>query len=223
MAHQLPLIELKGIIFGYPNSPPILHGVDLSVRSGDRLILVGGNGAGKTTLFHLILGLLQPWSGEIQLFGKRCSREKDFKEPRQSIGLLFQDPDDQLFSPSVLEDVAFGPLNQGLSHRRAEERSRLTLEALGISHLASRVPYHLSGGEKRLCALATILAMRPRVLLLDEPTVGLEDQAVERLLGCISSMGIEALVIISHRPQVLAPVTNGLLRLEQGRLTQMGC
>ncbi len=212
------LIELKDISFSYPNSGKVLSSLDLSLKKGERLAIIGGNGAGKTTLFHVILGLLRPQAGTIKIFGKECKREPDFFEPRLKIGLLFQDPDDQLFSPSVLEDVAFGPLNQGLSHEEARDIARKTLSDLGILHLENRVPYELSGGEKRLVALAAVLSMRPRVLLLDEPTVGLEKRALGRLLGILDDHPLEALLVITHLPHLLSGAINGCLLLEKGRL-----
>ncbi len=212
------LIELKDISFSYPNSGRVLSSLDFSLKKGERLAIIGGNGAGKTTLFHIMLGLLRPQTGTIRIFGKTVLKEADFFEPRLKIGLLFQDPDDQLFSPSVLEDVAFGPLNQGLSHKEARDIARKTLSELGILHLERRVPYELSGGEKRLVALATVLSMRPRVLLLDEPTVGLEKRALERLLRILKNYPLEALLVITHLPHLLSEILNGCLFLEDGRL-----
>ncbi len=218
MEWKLPLIQLKDISFGYPNCGLVLSGVSLEVNKGDRIALLGGNGAGKTTLFHIMLGLIPPVSGSINIFGKRCVREKDFQEPRRKIGLLFQDPDDQLFSPSVIEDVSFGPLNLGMPRKEALEISRQCLERLGIAHLERRVPYELSGGEKKLVALASVIAMKPRILLLDEPMAGLENRAVERFLSVIQDEDFDAFIIITHLPHLIEHMVNRTLLLKDGRL-----
>jgi cobalt/nickel transport system ATP-binding protein len=169
----MSLIDLEGISFQYPNGNQVLEGLSLRLEEGDKIGLLGENGTGKTTLFHIILGLLKPTKGEITIFGKKRETEQDFKKIRGAIGLLFQDSDDQLFCPTVMEDVAFGPLNMGMNHHEATERAEQTLEELGISRFRNRVPYQLSGGEKRLVSMATILSMRPEILLLDEPTTRL--------------------------------------------------
>lgn len=215
----MPLIELKNIDFSYGKDIVVLNGLNLTLKKGQKVLLSGGNGAGKTTLFHIILGLLPPEKGTIKLFGKYCKKEEDFFEPRKRIGLLFQDVDDQLFSPSVIEDVAFGPLNLGLSHKEALLKARNTLDSLGILHLEKRVPYELSGGEKKLVALATILAMEPQVLLLDEPLVGLEKKAVKRVITVLNDKKFDAFIIISHLHEFLKDVVNCSWLLEKGKLT----
>jgi len=127
----MALINLDGISFGYPNGNQVLKGLSLRLEEGDKIGLLGENGTGKTTLFHIILGLLKPSKGEINIFGKKRETEQDFKKIRGAIGLLFQDSDDQLFCPTVIEDVAFGPLNMGMNHHEATDRSEQTLDELG--------------------------------------------------------------------------------------------
>ena len=139
------------------------------------MALLGPNGCGKTTLLHLIVGLLRPSAGQIEAFGRQRMAEADFHEVRRRVGLLFQDADDQLFCPTVAEDVAFGPLNLGKSRDEVRRIVAGTLDSLGLAGYEHRVTYRLSGGEKRLVALATVLAMQPEVLLLDEPSGGLDD------------------------------------------------
>jgi len=199
----MALIELREIAFAYSSGPWILKGVDFTLEEGERIGLLGGNGSGKTTLLNIILGLLAPARGEITILGHRCRGEADFREVRRRVGLLFQDADDQLFSPTVLEDVAFGPLNLGLPRGAARERAEETLEQLGIGHLRDRVPYHLSGGEKRLASLAAVLAMRPEILLLDEPTGGLDEAMTRRVLHVLSSYPARGWMLISHDREVL--------------------
>lgn len=216
----MALIELNEISFGYPNCGLVLSDLNMRVQKGDRIALLGGNGAGKTTLFHIILGLIRPFSGSISLLGKRCIEENDFHEPRKLIGLLFQDPDDQLFCPSVIEDVSFGPLNLGMNRDDALKRSRRCLERLGIRHLEKRVPYELSGGEKKLVALASVLAMKPRILLLDEPMAGLENRAVDRFLSVVAEEDLDAMVIITHLPHLIKDHVNKTLVMEDGSLKE---
>ncbi len=215
----MQLVQLKNIEFSYENGPQVLDGLDFSVNTGDRIVITGPNGTGKTTLFHLVLGLLKPCSGEIYAFGRQLRSEADFRECRNRTGLLFQDPDDQLFCPSVMEDVAFGPLNQGRTHGQARAIAEETLDALGILHLKDRVPYHLSGGEKRIAALATILSMRPELLLLDEPTAGLAPGASARLLEILLAYPARAIVVISHDTGFIKGISGTRLVLDKGKLS----
>ena len=179
------MIRLRNIRFKY-NSGYILDGLDLSVTPGDRIGLVGPNGSGKTTLCQIIMGLLTPESGEVEIFGKVRVGEPDFQQIRGRIGFLFQDADDQLFCPTVLEDVAFGPLNLGKSPAEAKRIVAKTLDSLSLKGFEDRITYQLSGGEKRLVSLATVLAMEPDMLILDEPTGGLDDETIERLIHILN-------------------------------------
>jgi len=194
-----------------------LNALDFDIFPGDRVGLVAPNGSGKTTLFHIIMGLLKPCAGEVRIFGKAVCREQDFIEVRQRIGLLFQDADDQLFSPTVLEDVAFGPLNLGKSREEADTIARRTLSRLGLEGFEERITFRLSGGEKRLVSLATILAMEPEVLLLDEPTTGLDDQTRHTLTHLIDAFDL-TYVLISHNARFLAATTDKTHFMEDGRI-----
>ena len=212
-----PLISLHGIHFGYPGRPQVLNGLDFDLFPGERVGLVAPNGSGKTTLFHVIMGLLKPTGGQIRLFGSLVETEADFASARRRIGLLFQDADDQLFSPTVLEDVAFGPLNLGKSREEAIDVARRTLSRLGLSGFEDRITFRLSGGEKRLVSLATVLAMEPEVLLLDEPTTGLDDQTCHTLTHLIGGLGL-TYVVISHNARFLAETTDKSYSMENGRI-----
>jgi cobalt/nickel transport system ATP-binding protein len=214
----MSLIDLEGISFRYPNGNQVLDGLSLSLEKGDKIGLLGENGTGKTTLFHIILGLLKPYKGEISIFGKRRKTEQDFKEIRRAIGLLFQDSDDQIFCPTVMEDVAFGPLNLGMRHQEAKDRAEQTLEELGISRLRNRVPYQLSGGEKRLVSMATILSMRPEILLLDEPTTGLDEKTKERLISVLQNYPAKAWIVISHVRSTIEAMSNKYYKMNEGRV-----
>lgn len=176
------MIEIKDLSFGYSNGSRIFNDLNFSFKKGERIGLVGPNGAGKTTLFYLIMGLLKPEAGEIKVFGRSRKNEKDFLKVRQKIGLLFQDSEDQLFCPTVEEDIAFGPLNLGKSHDEVEVIVKETCERLGLKGFEKKVTHRLSGGEKRLVALATVVAMNPECYLFDEPTTGLDEATSERFL-----------------------------------------
>ena len=184
------IINLKDTSFSYSGDKFILDKLNFQLHRGERIGLVGPNGSGKTTLFYVIMGLLRSSSGRIELFGKKAHDEKDFREVRKRIGLLFQDADDQLFSPTVLEDVAFGPLNLGKSPEEARDIALKTLEKLDLAGFEDRVTYKLSGGEKRLVSLATVLAMDPEVLLLDEPTNGLDEKTEEKITDILKGVNL---------------------------------
>lgn len=217
MDNSNPLINLTSVSFAYPGDKRILDNLGLELNKGNRIGLIGPNGSGKTTLFHIIMGLLKPTSGNIELFGKPVKNEKDFVNARRRIGLLFQDADDQLFSPTVLEDIAFGPLNLGKSKKEAVAVAKTTLQFLGLTGFENRITYKLSGGEKRLVSLATILSMEPEVLLLDEPTNGLDDQTKDKIKDILNNLRI-SYMLISHEIDFLSKVTDKIYRMENGRI-----
>ena len=217
MAETDLIIKLAGVTFGYPQAPPILNGLDFELRRGDKTGLVGYNGSGKTTLLHVIMGLRRHQTGRLEILGRPVVSDGDFREVRQRVGLLFQDADDQLFSPTVLEDVSFGPLNQGKTAAEAEEIARQVLAEVGLAGFEERVTHKLSGGEKKLAALATVLAMRPEALLLDEPTTGLDETTRERIAGVIQRLDL-ACLLISHDYEFMARVTDRVYFMEQGRI-----
>ncbi len=212
-----PLIRLEGITFGYSGRRPILDGLDFQLHAGERAGLLGPNGSGKTTLFHIIMGLIRPRSGIIELFGKPVVKEKEFREFYSRIGLLFQDADDQLFSPTVLEDVAFGPLNLGKSKEEAVDIARKTLTDLGLDGFEDRITHKLSGGEKRLVSLATVLAMEPEVLLLDEPSTGLDTRTKQTLVEVLGRLNL-SYIIISHEGDFMEEVADIIYTMEDGQL-----
>lgn len=196
---------------------PILDRVSLRLSLGERLALVGTNGAGKTTLLRTLVGLEQLRGGRLVAFGTERKTEKDFRMVRTRAGFLFQDPEDQLFSPTVIEDVAFGPLNLGVPPARAVARAEATLEGLDLAHLARRVTNRLSGGEKRLVALACILAMEPSVLLLDEPTNALDEAHLARLTEILAALDV-TMVVVSHDRSFLATLATRAALVENGHL-----
>ena len=213
---MIPILTLSDLCVTRAGAE-VLSGASLSLTARERLAIVGPNGAGKTTLLRAILGLERARSGRIRLFGQDCASERDFRAQRPRIGFLFQDSDDQLFCPTVVEDVAFGPLNIGLTPAEAEARARETLAGLGLSALAERVTHRLSGGEKRLVCLAGLLAMRPEVLLLDEPTNGVDAANGARLRAALTAFP-GAMILVSHDDAFVADLASRAMLLQGGRL-----
>lgn len=207
--------RVEDVTFVYDANRPLLSGANFHLLPGERVGLVGPNGSGKTTLLHLMVGLLKPQSGIIRAFGKVRKQEKDFYEVRARAGLVFQDSDDQLFCPTVLEDVAFGPLNLGKTPDEARRMAIDTLYSLGLEGFEDRITYQLSYGEKRMVALATVLAMRPNVLLLDEPTNGLDEDTKKHLTTLLCSLP-QSMVIISHEADFVEHLATRIVRLEPG-------
>ena len=213
-----PLLELRKITFQYnPRSKPVFEELDFSFH-GNRMGLIGDNGSGKTTLLHLLVGLLKPTAGTVYFQGNPVQSEKDLVLLRRSVGLVFQQADDQLFCPTVLEDVAFGPLNIGQKSREAKATALNVLQMLGMENYGERITHTLSGGEKRMIALAAVLAMGPKVLLLDEPTNDLDRTAKNRLLTTLQNLQIP-MIIISHDWDLLAQFADGYAALENGELS----
>lgn len=196
----------------------VLRHCSLELHDGERLAVRGGIGAGKSTLLLAALGLLEHDSGTIQLLGKSCKTDEDFVPLRGKVGLLFQDPDDQLIGPTVLEDVEFGPRNLGWDAHRAHHAADDALEQVGLSHLSDRPVHELSGGEKRLVALAGLLAMQPKVLLLDEPTVSLDAETTEHIIRILLASNL-SMVIATHDPICLDRLATRSVLLENGSIT----
>ena len=213
----MTLIKLTNVSFSYSDGRRALDDLLFELHEGERVGLIGPNGSGKTTLFHVIMGLLRPNAGRIEIFGKERKDEKDFHLVRQRIGLLFQDADDQLFSPTVLEDVAFGPLNQGKLVKEAKQVALETLSTLGLEGFENRITHKLSGGEKRLVSLATVLSMKPQILLLDEPTIGLDGQTTEKIIRILTETEL-SYVFISHDMDFLDRTTEKIYGMKNGKV-----
>jgi cobalt/nickel transport system ATP-binding protein len=217
MKTDAPIINLERVTFSYPGRPPVLNDLNFSFWAGERIGIIAPNGSGKTTLFHLIMGLAKPFGGKVTIFGRARREERDFAEVRRRIGFLFQDPDDQLFSPTVLEDVAFGPLNLGKTKAEAAAVARRTLSFLGLNGFEDRITFKLSGGEKRLVSLAAVLSMEPEVLLLDEPVNGLDTRTRLRLIEILRGLEL-SYILISHELDFLAATTNVIYTMENGQI-----
>jgi cobalt/nickel transport system ATP-binding protein len=187
------VIELKGVTHRYPDGTQALRGVDLIVREGRSLALLGPNGAGKSTLLLHLNGILRPSDGSVRVDGVEVTPQT-VRQARESVGLVFQDPDDQLFMTTLYEDVAFGPLNQGRSSDEVDALVHRALHDVGLADAASRPGHHLSFGQRKRAALATVLVMRPRVLVLDEPTANLDPRSKRQMVSLLSSLATTSLV-----------------------------
>ncbi len=210
-------IALEGVSFSYPESTHILQNLTLTLYQGEKVGVIGHNGCGKTTLFLLICGLLKPTAGQIFLMGKPVQPNQFHPE----VGLLFQDPEDQLFSPTVWDDIAFGPQNLGLSAAEVAARVEAAMTLTGTTALAQRPPHHLSGGEKQMVAIAGVLAMLPQVVLYDEPTASLDLRARRRLIQFLQQAE-ETLLIASHDLEFLLEVCDRVLLIDSGHLVADG-
>ncbi len=210
------LLQIKGLSVRRQNHD-VLRAISLEIHSRERVSIEGAIGSGKSTLLWAIMGLIERQAGEIQIFSKPCVSEPDFAQVRGHIALMFQDPDDQLIGPTVLEDLEFGPLNLGVDRRQSRDRAREVLSQLGIEALAERAVGTLSGGQKRLVALAGVMALEPRLLLLDEPTASLDRAAAERMVEVLASLPC-ALVLASHDPLCIEALSTRRLTLREGAL-----
>lgn len=195
------ILGLENVAFGYPRGPRILDGVDLALRPGQRIALLGANGSGKTTLLRLLVGLISPTAGTVHLDGTELTgSRKDRTRLRSRVQMVLQEPDDQIVGATVRADVSFGPANLGLDRAEVVARVDEALGALDIADLAHRIPAHLSFGQRKRVAIAGAVAMRPQVLLLDEATAGLDPRAVEDLLTTLATLAEAgtAVVLATH-------------------------
>jgi cobalt/nickel transport system ATP-binding protein len=212
-------VDAHGLRFRYPNGVLGLDGLDLHITHGERVAVLGPNGAGKTTLMLHLNGLLSG-DGELEVAGIRVG-EGDVRELRAAVGLVFQDPDDQLFMPTVREDVAFGPLNLGASREEAEERVLDALDAVRMAGVADRAPHQLSLGQRRRVAIATVLAMRPRLLVLDEPSANLDPRARRELLEVLGRVE-RTMLVVTHDLPFAAELCERAVVLSAGRVVADG-
>ncbi|MBR1672693.1 MAG: energy-coupling factor ABC transporter ATP-binding protein [Fretibacterium sp.] len=214
-----PLLEVRALRYVYPDGHEALRGVSLSLGAGERVALVGANGSGKSTLLLHLAGALPAPENGVFLHGGPAGPER----LRKSVGLIFQEPDDQLLMPQVLEDVAFGLVARGVPAKEARTRARAVLESLGAGRLAERPPHRLSGGEKRLAALAGILVMEPEVLVLDEPTAALDPRARRRVIELLRSMERETAVLLAtHDLDMALDTCARAVILHEGRVAAEG-
>lgn len=219
----MPLLSAEAIVVDRPGGGQILTGLDLDLQCGDQMVLLGPNGAGKTTLLRTLAGAQKPSSGRIVLDGVELRHDRrGLREHRRRMQLVLQDPEDQIFSADVLQDVSFGPLNLGLSAAEARDRVDAALELMGISQLADRATHQLSGGERKRVVIAGAVAMRPEVILLDEPTAGLDAVGTDAVLECLDRLHAigSTMLITTHDVDWAYQWANRAAVLVDGRVQQ---
>jgi cobalt/nickel transport system ATP-binding protein len=197
-----PVLEVKDLGYAYPDGHQALFGVNLTVTRGERVALLGPNGAGKTTLVLHLNGIIEAGHGSVDVTGTRVGKDT-VAEVRRRVGLVFQDPDDQLFMPSVADDVAFGPANSGVRGAELEARVTRALQQVGMAEFANRPPHHLSFGQRRRVAVATVLAMEPEILVLDEPSSNLDPASRRELATILTGLDITVLMVTHDLPYAL--------------------
>lgn len=218
MSHHI--IEVIDLGFSYPDGTAALESVTFTIGHGESVAIVGANGAGKSTLLMHLNGILSPTRGDVRI-GEVPVRKDTLSDIRKTVGMVFQDPDDQLFMPSVYEDVAFGPMNLGLPRASIDERVADALERVGATALRDRPPYHLSGGEKRAVAIATVLAMRPSILVMDEPSSNLDPRARRRLIELLGTFD-HTKIIATHDLDMALDLCERTIIIGKGRVLADG-
>jgi len=218
-----PSLDVKGLAYAYPDGNQALYGVNLEIQPGERVALLGPNGAGKTTLVMHLNGILVAGLGTVHVGGLAVNTEdKDaLREIRRRVGIVFQDPDDQLFMPTVREDVAFGPINMGVTGAELEAKVMQALELVGMADYADRPPHHLSFGQRRRVAVATVLAMKPEILVLDEPSSNLDPASRRELADILRDLDITLLMVTHDLPYALELCSRSVI-LSQGTIVADG-
>lgn len=214
MSHHI--VEVKDLRYTYPDGNAALHGVSFRITHGESVAVVGANGAGKSTLLLHLNGCLIPEAGSVRI-GDFPLNKKTLHHVRRTVGMIFQDPDDQLFMPLVHDDVAFGPLNLGLPPEEVEQRVNDALATVGASHLKNRPPYRLSGGEKRSVAIASVLSMSPSILVMDEPTSNLDPRGRRQLINLLCTFH-HTIIIATHDLDMVLDVCSRTIVLNEGRV-----
>lgn len=219
------MLEVKDLKYSYNNNYEALKGVSLKIEKGDMVALLGKNGAGKSTLFLHLNGIYEPDEGKVFIDGEELKYDKkSLLKFRQKVGIVFQNPDDQIFAPTVEEDVAFGPLNLGLSMEEVQDRVEDALKRVGMEGYEKTAPHHLSGGQKKRVAIAGILAMKPEIMVLDEPTAGLDPQGVTNLTKLLKELNDEGITIIisTHEVDLVPDYAKKIFVMVDGELIAEG-
>ncbi|MCC6618153.1 MAG: ATP-binding cassette domain-containing protein [Chloroflexi bacterium] len=215
-----PAVELTHLHYAYPDGTEALRGIDLVVQPGEKVALVGPNGAGKSTLMLHLNGINRPTHGSVRIGGVAVEGA-DLRRVRAAVGLVFQDPDDQLFSPTVFDDVAFGPLHMGIDHDEIHDRVERALAAVGMAGSERRIPSHLSIGQRKRVALATVLSMDPQVLVFDEPSAGLDPRGRRQLIDLLSGL-TQTLLVATHDMRLVADVLPRTVVMDTGLVVADG-
>ena len=218
-------LETKNLSFTYHDGTQALKNVNIKIKKGEKIAIMGPNGAGKSTLFSHFNGLTEPTSGHVEVDGEKIIFEREeLLKVRQKVGIVFQDPNDQLFAPTVKEDVAFGPMNLGLEYEEVERRISESLELVGMSGFEDKTPHHLSGGQQKRVAIAGIIAMRPDIMILDEPTAGLDPEGVDKVLSILNDLNKEgmSIVISSHDIEMVNQFADKIFVLYSGEIIAEG-
>ena len=218
-------LSTENLSFTYPDGTQALKNINIEIEKGEKVAIIGPNGAGKSTLFSHFNGLTEPTSGCVKIEGKPISFEKDeLLKVRQKVGIVFQDPNDQLFAPTVKEDIAFGPMNLGLSYDEVEKRVEDALKMVGMENYEDKTPHHLSGGQQKRIAIAGIIAMKPELMILDEPTAGLDPDGVEKVLNIMNQLNEEGmtLIISSHDIDMISKYADKIFVLYNGEIIESG-
>ena len=213
-------LEVKNLNFSYPDGYEALKNISFTIHHGESVGIIGANGAGKSTLLMLLMGIIFPDNGKV-LVGDVIVTKKTLPMIRQRLGMVFQDPDDQLFMTTVYDDVAFGPRNYKLSEKEVEAQVTKALESVGIAHLKDRAPYKLSGGEKRSAASASVLSMQPDVLIMDEPTSALDPKSRRRVMGLLKSFE-HTKIITSHDLDMVFETCKRIIVIKEGEVAADG-
>lgn len=218
-------LSTENLSFTYPDGTQALKNINIEIEKGEKVAIIGPNGAGKSTLFSHFNGLTEPTSGCVKIEDKPISFEKDeLLKVRQKVGIVFQDPNDQLFAPTVKEDIAFGPMNLGLSYDEVEKRVEDALKMVGMENYEDKTPHHLSGGQQKRIAIAGIIAMKPELMILDEPTAGLDPDGVEKVLNIMNQLNEEGmtLIISSHDIDMISKYADKIFVLYNGKIIESG-
>ncbi len=218
MSHHI--VQVKDLHYTYPDGTVALNGISFSIHHGEAAAIIGANGAGKSTLLHHLNGFLAPTTGQVRVGDFPLTRET-LPEVRRTVGMVFQDPDDQLFMPTVYDDVAFGPLNLGLCPEEVEIRVKESLSRVGAEHLKGKPPYRLSGGEKKRVAIATVLAMSPSILVMDEPTSGLDPFARRQLINLLKEFE-HTRIFTSHDLDMVQEICTRVIVMHNGTVRADG-
>lgn len=219
------ILEVKDLHYNYPDGTQAIKGIDFKVEEGQMISILGPNGAGKSTFFLHFNGIIEPTSGEVIIEGKTLKYDKkSLLEARAKVGVVFQNPDDQLFAPTVFEDVAFGPMNMGLEEEEVRRRVEESLEKVGMTEYSQKAPHHLSGGQKKRVAIAGILSMRPKVMVLDEPTSGLDPNGASAIMQLLYDLNAEGMTIIvsTHDVDLVPMYSDNINVLRKGKILKRG-